>query len=433
MDSENKIYLLLKNYKNKLDIIRGNSIEKIILTLKFNSDYDELFFNETQKLNLDKTDIKKNCISDILKTYYDNTKIACDKSYLNKFSEIPNQELNMIVKDYFRIKEVNFNYATINTISKYLNEQVEFYIFEKECQRGNFIKNIKDDLNSRKILLPFLNDLFKIDTKEEKVFIKLFLTARFYQVINYYLTYDFNSALDEKYYEVDEINYNIYNALDNIKHIIHVINIFDTYSEIIIKSNCFYSNLSKIEKENIVNSIIEDSKEMNFFRIFPYMIFEYNSYYNLKFKSDDLESVIIGRNVLSIVQDLSAQVQSGNLQNDQLYLKCVQLIKSNYQNINYLKVFKYIASNIYENLCVKNDVNSDEENYIDLIESAIDYEEMLENTELLAWIIYKFYEFNGDFFEENELRLLKEKVDNKNKVYLKKLNPYYDEEEKYLK
>lgn len=204
------------------------------------------------------------------------------------------------------------------------------------------------------------------------------------------------------------------------------------YSEIIIQSNSFYGNLSKFEKENIVNSIIKDGKEVNLFRIFPYMIFEYNSYYNLKFKSDDLECVVVGRSVLNILQDLSSQGKS-KLSNNQLYLSCIQLIKANYQNINCLKVFKYIASNVYENICVKDEVNSDEENYVDLIESAIDYEEMLENTELLAWIIYKFYEFNGDFFEENELRILKEKVGNKNKVYLKKLNPYYDEEEKYLK
>lgn len=432
MDSENKIYLLLKNYKNKLDIIRGNSIEKIILTLKFNSDYDKLFFSETQKLNLDKNDIKKNCISDILKTYYDNTKIACDKNYIEKFKELSNKELNMIVKDYFRIKEMDFNDTIINTIFKCLNEQLEFYMFEKECRKGNFIKNIKDDLNSKKVLLPFLKDLFEMDTKEEKILIKLFLTARFYQLINYYLTYDFNSALNEEYYEVNEIDYKIYNALDNIKHIIQAINIFDMYSEIIIQSNSFYGNLSKFEKENIVNSIIKDGKEVNLFRIFPYMIFEYNSYYNLKFKSDDLECVVVGRSVLNILQDLSSQGKS-KLSNNQLYLSCIQLIKANYQNINCLKVFKYIASNVYENICVKDEVNSDEENYVDLIESAIDYEEMLENTELLAWIIYKFYEFNGDFFEENELRILKEKVGNKNKVYLKKLNPYYDEEEKYLK
>ena len=157
MESNKQIYNLLKNYKDKLDIIRGNSLEKLILTLKYDSDYDNLFLSEAKKLNLNLTNVKDECVYDILKTYYDTNKILCDKSYKDKFMKISNQELRFMLEDYFRIKELNFDNVTFKTIIHPLNEELNFYIFRKEKHNVIDIKGIIKDLSSNKNILKAHN------------------------------------------------------------------------------------------------------------------------------------------------------------------------------------------------------------------------------------------------------------------------------------
>lgn len=433
MESNKQIYNLLKNYKDKLDIIRGNSLEKLILTLKYDSDYDNLFLSEAKKLNLNLTNVKDECVYDILKTYYDTKKTLCDKNYKDKFVKISNEELRFIIEDYFKIKELNFDNVTFKTIIHPLNEELDFYIFRKEKHNVIDIKGIIKDLSSNKNILPLMSDMLKINNREEKNLIKLLLTARFYQLVSYYLEYDFNSALSENYYEIDEISYNIYDALDNINSLSQVINIFDIFNEKIIDAYVFFTNLSKKEKDSIINDIIECGKTRNIFKICPYLIFEYNSYYNLKFKSDELEIVNIGRNVLDIIENLKKQAYDGNIEFDEIYINSVEILISSYKDIDVEKTFKFIASNVYENICVKENINNEEKEYIKLIESTKNYDELFENLEFLSWLLYKFYYFNGEFFSQNILKEVINKLKEENKVYLKRLNPYYNEEEKYLK
>ncbi len=56
----------------------------------------------------------------------------------------------------------------------------------------------------------------------------------------------------------------------------------------------------------------------------------------------------------------------------------------------------------------------------------------MKNKSFICYIIKKFYEYNNEIYDEKSLFDLNSKISIEKKKLVKKLNPYYNQEENYL-
>ena len=88
---------------------------------------------------------------------------------------------------------------------------------------------------------------------------------------------------------------------------------------------------------------------------------------------------------------------------------------------------KYLCSNVYENIKLKNNYDNDELTFIKVVEENVMLNRLFNYECLLEYIIKKFYEFNSEIYDKQVLKNLRDNTNERDKVLLKRINPFYEE------
>ena len=94
------------------------------------------------------------------------------------------------------------------------------------------------------------------------------------------------------------------------------------------------------------------------------------------------------------------------------------------------KWLRYLCANVYENIVIKGVKDKDELVFLDFIKNSYMINDIIHHEVLQEYVVKKFYEFNNEVYDFLSLKELRNNESNKDKVIIKKINPFYDDIEK---
>ena len=404
MEEEN-IRLLLDKLKETLSIIDDKYIDKIYNILISDSDYDKLFFKYVNDYKLDKNNIKQECIKYILK----NTK----SSFFNK-NDITNYYNGNIEEK----KENNIELK--NVFFSNIYDEIDFGLTSFYESAYDLKKGLYDNDS-----IGMFDIKYGINKSVENIHIKLYLLTVYLEYYNYYLNYIPESV----FFDYNDSFYEIYNDLLDTKDTFELINIFNENIDEILTTYNNYVTLKKNEIDNIHINSINTNIVNNLFNIYPPAIFAFRKYYGYKFNDEKIDSIRLGEITLEIVNNLIKE--SNGFIHKNIFKKTLLIINSKEYSENIYYWMMVLISNVYEHLLLDNKTK-ESNNYISVIENSNDYKNLMEDKKFMCYIIKKFYEYNHELFDEKALCDLNNKISIEKKKVIKKINPYYNQEENYL-
>ena len=146
-------------------------------------------------------------------------------------------------------------------------------------------------------------------------------------------------------------------------------------------------------------------------------------YYN----NEELKSIEIGRITIRVINDMIKDSYDGINSFNSIIKNTVKIIKSSSMDYNIDKWLKYLCSNVYENIKLKNSCDNDELIFIKVVEENEMLNNLFNYEYLLEYIIKKFYEFNSELYDEQVLKELRDNTCERDKVLLKRINPFFEE------
>ena len=96
-------------------------------------------------------------------------------------------------------------------------------------------------------------------------------------------------------------------------------------------------------------------------------------------------------------------------------------------NYNIDKWLKYLCSNVYENIKLKNSYDKDELSFIKVVNNNAIVNSIFNYEYLVEYIIKKFYEFNSEIYDKKVLKDLRDNTTESDKILIKRINPFYEE------
>ena len=402
---EKNISSLLDKLKEILSIIDDNYIDKIYDILINESEYDKLIFKYASNYNLDKKNIKDLCMKYILKSTRSNnfTKKDLVKYYNNDIEENIDNKIDLKAVSYSNIyDEIDFGLTS-------------FYESADDLKKGLY------DNDS----IGMFDIKYKISKPIENLHIKLYLLTIYLEYYNYYLNYIPESV----FFDYEDSFYKIYNDLLNSTDMFELISIFnENIGDILITYNN-YAILSKNEIDKIhINSIKTDIVK-KLFEIYPPVIFVFRKYYGHKFNDEKIDSIRIGEKTLEIINDLIRE--SNGVVCKDIYEKSLLIINSKEHSENIYNWMMFLITNVYEHLLLEKQ-SKESNKYISIIENSNDYKMIMKNKSFICYIMKKFYEYNNEIYDEKSLCALNKKISKEKKEVIKRINPYYKQEENYL-
>ena len=146
-------------------------------------------------------------------------------------------------------------------------------------------------------------------------------------------------------------------------------------------------------------------------------------YYN----NEELKSIEIGKITIRVINDMIKDSYDGINKFNDVIKNTVKIIKSSSMDYNIDKWLKYLCSNVYENIKLKNNYDNDELIFIKVVEENVMLNNLFNYEYLLEYIIKKFYEFNSEIYDKQVLKNLRDNTNERDKVLLKRINPFYEE------
>ena len=375
---EEKIKKLLNKIIEILSVIDEDYVSILFNILNGDSEYDKLFFKYVNDYDLDERTAKNDCIK----------------------------------------------YLSCHDIFKINNKQISNH---NELVNSSF-DNIYDEIcNSLMSYYESIVDLKKgcIDKRCENLHIKLYLLAIYCKYYNYYLNY----ISEYELFDYSDPFYEIYNDIINSSNMFEMIYIFNYNVDNILITFNNYISLSKsiIDEINIFS--ISTNFEKILFKIYPPTVFSFRKHYGYKFDDEKIDSIIVGEKTLEIINDLIRDYYSCNCK--KIYENALIIINSKKNDENIYSWMMFLITNVYENLILHS--NSDIEcKYISIIENCKDYKLLINNKNFMCFILKKFYEYNSLVFDEQSLKDLNKNLSQDKKKVLKKINPFFNQEENYL-
>lgn len=388
---------LLLELKTVLSVIDDSYINKIASILNGDSEYDKLFYHYVDKLGVDRNSAKELCcarIEEITKTINTNNKL----------------------RDYYYIKEINDKDSEFIDLYTIIDDNLQNYYDDVDCLENLIIKNDG--------VINGLSSSYDIGVLEEIKIIKLYLSGIFYEYMNSYF-----GVVDSDDYYIDEYTryINVYNMLDQINDIGDVICIFDSYIDEIIDIYYMYLNLEKHGRNIIHLKTIKNNKVNNLIKICPFSILMFKRYYNLYYNNEKLKSIEIGNLTLRIIEDMIKDAYEGIYSFNDIIKNSLKIIKSSSMSYDIDKWLKYLCANVYENIIVKDIKNKDELIFLDNVKKGNLINSIMHQDFIQEYIIKKFYEFNHEVYDVESLRDLRNNETNKDKIIIKKINPFYED------
>lgn len=385
MNKEENIFEFLSAVKKVIDTIGKNYIDIFEDILTSDSEYDKLFYGYAARYNVSIENLKEECINIIGKN---NLKTNIEKYFKkepDKIKEEQKQSLNdnknLIYEDLYSIIQKN--------ISKIVTD----------------INQLKEEFTKQENIIPDLNLFYSINYKEERKYIILYITSIVYEWINFY----------EDKYDMDSQ---------------FAISLMANNTDLCLKIFINYLNTPKTIKDIMMVNIINKGKIKELLKICPFSFFELRKIYNLKFEGEKLDSIKIGQKTIEYVDYCIKDCYDGIYKEKDIYSNALLLINSRYQEENIEKWFSYLTANIYQNLSIKKESLTDDElKFINIINSNY----IVFNKDFSIYVIRKFYEINKDLFDENVIYNLNNSINEEVKEKTKIINPYYEQEKRYLK
>ena len=392
MDNVDKLLLELKRI---LSVVDDEYVTKIALILRWSSEYDRLFYKCADICGVDKKRAKSMCI--------------------DKINGI-NKDISMSLFDYYALKDINSDTVFFTDLYKIIDDNLEYYY--------NDIDELQELIENNKSAIDGLNELYGINKNEEINYIKLYLSSLFYSYMASYI-----NIVDNVDYYVDEDTrfIEIYNSLNDIDNINEVISIFNSNIDEILDIFYIYSNLDKEGKDRVHTNIINKNKINNVINICPFSIMMYKRYFSMYYNNEELKSIEIGKITIRVINDMIKDSYDGINNFNDVIKNTVKIIKSSSMDYNIDNWLKYLCSNVYENIKLKNDYDNDELTFIKVVEENVMLNRLFNYECLLEYIIKKFYEFNSEIYDKQVLKKLRDNTSERDKVLLKKINPFYEE------
>ena len=392
MDNVDKLLLELKRI---LSVVDDEYVTKIALILRWSSEYDRLFYKCADICGVDKKRAKSMCI--------------------DKINGI-NKDISMSLFDYYALKDINSDTVFFTDLYKIIDDNLEYYY--------NDIDELQELIENNKSVIDGLNELYGINKNEEINYIKLYLSSLFYSYMASYI-----NIVDNVDYYVDEDTrfIEIYNSLNDIDNINEVISIFNSNIDEILDIFYIYSNLDKEGKDRVHTNIINKNKINNVINICPFSIIMYKRYFSMYYNNEELKSIEIGKITIRVINDMIKDSYDGINNFNDVIKNTVKIIKYSSMDYNIDNWLKYLCSNVYENIKLKNDYDNDELTFIKVVEENVMLNRLFNYECLLEYIIKKFYEFNSEIYDKQVLKKLRDNTSERDKVLLKKINPFYEE------
>ena len=392
MDNVDKLLLELKRI---LSVVDDEYVTKIALILRWSSEYDRLFYKCADICGVDKKRAQSMCI--------------------DKINGI-NKDISMSLFDYYALKDINSDTVFFTDLYKIIDDNLEYYY--------NDIDELQELIENNKSVIDGLNELYGINKNEEINYIKLYLSSLFYSYMASYI-----NIVDNVDYYVDEDTrfIEIYNSLNDIDNINEVISIFNSNIDEILDIFYIYSNLDKEGKDRVHTNIINKNKINNVINICPFSIMMYKRYFSMYYNNEELKSIEIGKITIRVINDMIKDSYDGINNFNDVIKNTVKIIKYSSMDYNIDNWLKYLCSNVYENIKLKNDYDNDELTFIKVVEENVMLNRLFNYECLLEYIIKKFYEFNSEIYDKQVLKKLRDNTSERDKVLLKKINPFYEE------
>ena len=371
---------LLLELKRVLSVVDDNYISNIALILKDDSEYDRLFYHYADLCGVDKEYAKSMCIDKINGS---------------------NKNISECLFDYYAVKDINSSSAIFTDLYKIIDDNLEYY--------SNNVDDLQDLIENNKGIIDGLKEFYGINIIEEITYIKLYLSSVFYS------------------YDEDTRFIDIYNSLNEVINVNEVIDIFNNNIDEVLDIFYIYSTLDKKGKDAIITNIINKNKINNVINICPFSIMMYKRYFSMYYNNEELKSIEIGRITIRVINDMIKDSYDGINSFNSIIKNTVKIIKSSSMDYNIDKWLKYLCSNVYENIKLKNSCDNDELIFIKVVEENEMLNNLFNYEYLLEYIIKKFYEFNSELYDEQVLKELRDNTCERDKVLLKRINPFFEE------
>ena len=391
----NNLDEFLKSIKNVLDTIGKDYVEVFSNLLIKENEYDKLFFGYAKRYNLNERNLKEKSLLRISNSseVFDLEKLK--ENIKNYFKEDIMEE-NIIIK-----KKEDISYDDLYSI-----------IDRNLPKMFKDIDELKKVIYSDECIIPELKLFYEMTKKEEKSYVLSYLSLVVYGFLNVYKEDDF-------------INYDIEFIENLLKTDI------DSFLAIYIN----YLNMPKENKDYMFCSLIENNETYNLLKICPFSMFEFRKFYNLKYENEEIDSIRLGKKTLEYINDCIRESYNGLYKESEIYKNAFIFIKSRYQVENTTKWIKSLCSNVYQHLNQKKgNLAIDEILFIESINNYNnDFSDFNLNIEFIEFVLLKFYELNSDLYDEMEVYNLNISMKKDTLNVVKNLNPYYEQEKRYLK
>lgn len=409
---EDKLLNFLNEYREVLKVLGSKYSEKIYETLISDSKWDNLFFEKAKEYGLNVDNLKSDVIKRITSDYHSFTNEFIKLNSKEKFTQLKKDKALDIIEKFYEINDIYTPNCDIDDMYEILYEEIMNHMLTGKNS------NYK---------IEELFEMLDIEKQEVEKFLPLVFCANFYETVNYYLNIDLdNEILDnELFFPIDVMNHSVFTMLDTAKNVEEVMEIYSINYETIMKAFYFQFNLDQMQKDKIKQAIIDEGKIKNLVNICPFIIFNYRKFYNCKFEAEEIESVRITQEIIEIIESLNI---GANPKND-TYLSTLTIINSMSTHENTDNWFKYVISNVYENIVNLSVTTNEDRTFIRYIENH-GVNDIIHEKGVMLWILSKFYIYNSFDTDIQTLSALREKTPKIKKKYIQKINPYYNEETK---
>lgn len=391
MENNDNLDLFLKSVKEVIDTIGKNYADIFFQILTQNSEYDKLFYEYAKRNNVFLDNLKKRCINYIL-------------SFNNKSNNFQFSKEDIVLyfeKEY--INDKNNSFEDIYTL-------IDNYI--RGCNKHEIINIItqKDQIKDLKLL-------YGVTKKEQSYYVLSYIISTVYEVIKYSsnLKQDDNTPLSYLYQYLDFENFDMDYFIETFKE----------NSDLFLDIYDVYVNLDKRIVDYIHKYMIREENVGNLFEICPIIVPYLRKYYDFLYLNEEIDSIRIGTKTINIINNVIKDFYNDIYKIHEVYPNILFIIKSYYKEENLDEWFMYLISNVYQNIKFNK-----EEKYYDLVNNIeYDIKQILKDDNMLIVILKLFYRYNADVFDEETLKELNKSV---SLELVKKINPYYGQEKRYL-
>lgn len=411
-------------------------LSNVYAYLKLNgcsNDFDVKLVNLTDK------------IANRMKCFYDDEEFVLKlvKKYFNIYKDVrwfefkdvrdylPFEQIDLIYKldDSYKhpsdvIKNATNIFTILEDVQSFLNDNIE-RLSLLEMDDFEISQWIKGLLNYKTVVHYSENTIFKLeDDNYFRNLIRLYLLTSYYEYSNYNNLDDNENAL--------------FKYIDKGISMDEAISVFDDEDDCnLIIDRCIDYYFSKENTEILArNKIIEDKRFAKVLKFNPFVFLDYRRSFGTLFPLETSKSTEYGNVILGTLFDIISLSDDLEDEHGIKYQDIAQMFKNDFFDIHLDldEILGFILTNIYENLINKDNLDNVEKDFIINMENYfIDIDDLCENDDFLGQLLVYFFNLNGEYFNDEKLKKLRNNGGKRKTKILQKYDPFYEIDKDILK